>query len=254
VEDVSVRQADGVTWAADPTGGSVAKISDGGRVLKKVTAPFEAPAAVSVNQNDGCCWLADPDKNRVYRLDADANIKVDKGGFNMPNDVSCYSQDGSCWVADTGNGRVVKLGADGSEKFSRNVLAPLAVAVDERNGDCWVACATRIYKYSASGSRRKELTGLTSAFGLDVNPGDGSVAVADMTRVVKYGADGNKKWEKVGFTYAIGVAVNKDDGSVWVSDMLAKKVVKLSSSGQQLLEVSAGFNTPMGIDVHYQNP
>jgi DNA-binding beta-propeller fold protein YncE len=250
---VSVRQTDGVTWVADSTGGFVAKLSDTGKVLKKLATPFTEPCAVSVNQNDGCCWVVDRKKNHVYRLDADGNVKVDKGGFDTPYDVSCYYKDGTCWVADTNNGRVVKLAADGSKKFERSVMVPMAVGVDERNGDCWVACATKVYKYSSSGAVKKELGGFSGAFGLDVNPNDGSVVVSDHTQVVKYDANGNKKWGKSGFTYAYGIAVNKDDGSIWASDFLAKKVVKLSSGGAKLAECASGFNAPMGIDVRYQN-
>jgi DNA-binding beta-propeller fold protein YncE len=254
VEDASVRQTDGVTWLADTTGSAVAKVSDKGEVLKKVTNTFEEPCAVSVNQTDGHCWVADRTKNRVYRLDADANVKVNKSGFKMPGDVSCYYKDGTCWVADTGNGRVVKLGKDGSQKFARNVAAPMAVAVDERNGDCWVAAATKAYKFSSSGTQKKELSGFRGAWGVDVNPKDGSVVFADTTRVVKYDANGNKKWEAGGFTYAWGVAVNKDDGSVWATDMLARKVVKLSGSGAKLTEYTEGLNAPLGVDVRYENP
>jgi DNA-binding beta-propeller fold protein YncE len=254
VEDASVRQADGVTWLADPTGGAVAKASDTGEVLKKLATTFEEPCAVSVNQTDGHCWVADRAKNRVYRLDADANVKVDKSGFKSPGDVSCYYRDGTCWVADTGNNRIVKLAKDGGQKFARNVLVPVAVAVDERNGNCWVAAATKVYKFSSSGTQQKELSGFRGAWGVDVNPKDGSVVFADTTRVVKYDANGNKKWEAGGFTYAWGVAFNKDDGSVWATDMLAHKVVKLSSSGAKLAEYAENLNSPMGIDVRYENP
>jgi hypothetical protein len=36
--------------------------------------------------------------------------------------------------------------------------------------------------------------------------------------------------------------------------MLAKKVVKLSSSGAKLAEYADNLNSPMGIDVRYENP
>ena len=249
--DVSVRQADGVAWVADTNGGSVTKVSDTGSTLKKVTAPFSAPCAVSVNESDGSCWVADRDGHRVYRLDANGDVQVNKGGFNTPADVSCYAGDGACWVVDGGNDRVVKLGADGSRKFDRRVMAPVAVAVDERNGGCWVACFTTVVKYSASGNKERELTGFSGIYGLAVSPSDGSVVVADEKRVVKYDASGNRKWQKGGFTFAFRVDINKDDGSDWVSDVVAKKVVKLSSGGEQLLTISTGLSIPTGVDVRY---
>jgi DNA-binding beta-propeller fold protein YncE len=172
----------------------------------------------------------------------------------MPWDVSCYYKDGTCWVADTGNGRVVKLAQDGSKMFERGAPGATSVAVDERNGDCWVAASTKLIKYSADGAKKKEVGGLTGANGVDVNPSDGSVVVADLKRVLKFDANGNKKWETGGFNTALRVAVNKDDGSVWVSDAQAKKVAKLSSGGKKLLVLASGFSFPMGLDVRYENP
>jgi hypothetical protein len=246
---VSVWQTDGAAWFADPTGDFVAKVSDSGEELARITG-LGGPCAASVNQNDGSCWIACREGDRVMRFNASGEIQVDLSGFNMPNDVSCYSQDGSCWVADAGAGRVVKLSPNGVELLVIPVLAGMSVAADERNGDCWVGCSTKMIKYSAAGQKLREVGTVTLPNDLDVNPNDGSVVAADQKRVITFDSAGNQIWSVPGLQYASGVAFNQDDGSVWATDMLAKKFLHYSSSGAKILEITVDVVTPMGVDVY----
>lgn len=246
---MSVWQTDGAAWIADPTGDFVVKLSDNGEELVRITG-LDGARAASVNQNDGSCWVACTEGNRVYRFNANGETEVDVGGFTMPYDVSCYSQDGTCWVADVGGGRVVKLSPNGTELIAIPVLAALSVAVDERNGDCWVGCSTKMLKYSASGQRLREFGGVIGPSDLDVNPNNGSVVAADQTRIVTFDSEGNQIWLAGGLQYASGAAFNQDDDTVWATDLLDKKLIHYSGSGAKILEITLELVSPMGVDVY----
>lgn len=247
---MSVWQADGSVWVPDSTAGEVVKLSDTGEVLKRIGG-FDGPTSVSVNENDGSCWVGDYSGNHVYRLDANGNKKVTKGGFDEVNGVACYARDGTCWVISGQDHRLVKLDKNGAVKTDLDLGAtsgPVSVAVDPRNGDCWVGCIQKLLKVSRAGAILLEIpVSLLMPLAIDCNGNDGSVAVTTTNKISKYDANGNLKWEKEEFTLATGIRFFLVDNTIWVADMQAKKIVGYSASGNKIRTITAGLNNPMTV-------
>ncbi len=119
---------------------------------------------------------------------------------------------------------------------------PASVAVDPRDGSCWVATKRSVYKFSADGKQLTKLDGFSEP-SLAVSPLNGECWVADsnMARVVRISEAGQQlaviTIEGLGQPKAI--SVNAKDGTCWVLDPFTQKIVKLSADGAVLLETVA---------------
>lgn len=117
------------------------------------------------------------------------------GQLSDPGQVDVNDADGRVYVADTGNNRVevFKQTSAGMEFDSEvAVTAPTGVAVDQADGDVYVANASGISKFDAAMTPVAGWTdpGVTGALTVDGSTGDLLVADAGANLIRRFHADG----------------------------------------------------------------
>ncbi len=169
---LTVSPLNGECWVADSNKARVVRISAAGQQLAVIAIEgVTQPKSISVNPKDGTCWVLDPFTQKVVKLSADGAILVETtavpAGSAMMLTALSASLDGGCWVAvmvDTMNDSVVKLSAAGKQVLKVDGYAmPSGLAVDPRDGGCWVANTNggQIVKLSAAGQTVASIGGLT---------------------------------------------------------------------------------------------
>jgi DNA-binding beta-propeller fold protein YncE len=248
---VSVNPSDGSCWVASVgycsspyadrrthVGASVVKVAGSGMELLRFTA-ISSPAAVAVNPTDGSCWVSDADLGQIIHLSADGAELWRGGDVTSPFSLSANPRDGSCWVADEGvwdpsqakytNAVVAHLAADGRELWRTTTFTgACTVAVDPRDGSCWVAdseatpgSGRTLVHLAEDGSEISGSACPGSPWAMAVNPSDGSVWAsaydqeAKIQTVAHIAADGRLLSNSGPFAFVDAVAVDPTDGSCW---------------------------------------
>jgi len=169
---LEVNPKNGDCWVADSSNGKVLRLSESGGKLNTIEIPnVTQPKSISVNPADGSCWVLDSFTHKLVKLSADGKILLESA--TVPADtaiMSTYlsaSTDGGCWAAvmiDMANDQVIKFGADGKKVLSAGGFSmPSGLAVDHKDGGCWVADSngSRFVKLSSSGAVVANITGLS---------------------------------------------------------------------------------------------
>ena len=263
---IAVNRTTGCCWVACPSVGEVVKLSPAGERIFTVNLPSASGGvnAIAVEESDGSVRCANSGMFWVLKLN-DAGEELWRVDVFVPEDLSVYETDGACWVAHffdhTNNAGLTKLDKDGNVLFTRDPggdAGSYGVAVDQRNGDCWVVGTDgKLYKYTAAGDVKFEVSTGLYIRDLAIFPGDGSVVlltsdtVANLSYLTKFDANGNDLWT-AGVSYdASYVAVNPNDNTIWVSHD-EKGLVKYSPTGQELLTVKPTDSFyPDRLSVHY---
>jgi len=217
---LNVDPNDGSVWLGLPNTDQVAKLDDTGQEIFRVP-DFDSPSSFVVDPNDSSVWIADGRKVVKLTPEGMELFRRDVPGFfsNAPQQIDVFNTDGSVWHG--GFDDVFKWSSDGVLlKRLSGFDRPVSVAVDQRDGNVWIA------------DLMVTSTGQT---------GD----------VVKLDSEGNELIRKNLGLPPLAVAVDSADGSVWVgagSDIIDGAVFKLSSKGDVLLTLqSEAFNEPRAI-------
>jgi PKD repeat protein len=192
---IDVDPVDGSVWLGeqswlDPTPGRLIHLSAGGAELWATTDYMFPVYGVSANPNDGSCWVSTTfwflgHEIRHYAADgtplfADLAyrawaISVDEG------DDSVWHTTG---MSPVGPGDVVHRAEDGSEIWRADFVDPQAVAVNPRDGSCWVSDGVEIIYLASDGTELwRGVYGSPFWAGggasIAVDPRDGSCRVGD---------------------------------------------------------------------------
>ncbi|MFB3879931.1 MAG: S-layer homology domain-containing protein [Armatimonadota bacterium] len=182
-DHLAVNPTDGSVWLADWYSDRVLHLSSSGGLLWQSTN-FYSPDCVAVNPTDGSAWVADSWNHQVVHLAASgAELWRSPANYEVYW-VAVDPADGSCWFSYYDyyyTGWVGHVAANGAMLFSTPVDCPDALAVDTRNGSCWVldSCTGDLIHIAKNGGALSRTTGLLGPIWLSLNPADKSLWAAD---------------------------------------------------------------------------
>ncbi|MGQ9608509.1 MAG: NHL repeat-containing protein [bacterium] len=166
--------------------------------------------------------------------------------------TNSYAQyNGECWAADYTN--VIKISGNKATKIA-GFSQPLSVAVNSKDGICWVADtdAVSVKKLSSSGKLITKLEGIFDAqpLSIAVDPNDGSCWVATINAVYKFSSEAKQLFKREGYNEPV-LIVNPKNGDCWIADSNNARIVRLSSDGKQLSVIQPdGINQPKSISIN----
>jgi len=255
-------QYSGECWVADYN--NVFKISSNGKTMK--ISGFFQPLSLSINPVDGSCWVADTDALSVRKLSADGKELAKLNGSSQPpvftsnpSSVSVDSRDGSCWVGVFDS--IYKFSSDAKQLLKIEGFDEPVVAVNSKNGECWVADSNnaRVVRLSADGKQlgTMQVEGISQPKSLSVNPADNTCWVLDpfTQKVARLSPDGKVLAQASvappdGSAIMATCVVATPESGCWVGLMIDAtandQVLKLSADGKQLLSVG-GFGMPSSL-------
>jgi DNA-binding beta-propeller fold protein YncE len=147
---------------------------------------------------------------------------------------------------------VVKLDTNGNELVRVEGYSARDIAVDPRDGSCWVAAlwGGNIVKLDAIGNELV-LVGEVGAYGISVNPVDGCCWVACPDGVIKLDADGNELIQIPSFVSVKLVSTNYTENSCWIAGgrSFEHAIAKLDTNGNELVWVG-GFSQIVSLSVN----
>ena len=196
-------QYNGECWVVSK-GDTVYKLYADGNADPQVIPNLPQASAAEVNPADGVVWIAVSAANTVYRYNPNTGDFLAIPDINRPNMVSINPADGSAWIAGyDGVKKVVETQLDdGTRALQAVVTIPAhepAVAVNPKDGSAWITNARGpIERYDAAGTK-----------------------IADAPTM------GEPK----------GVTVDYE-GNAWISDSQHSVLMRVSPSGQKLVEIT----------------
>ncbi|MEW6428277.1 MAG: PKD domain-containing protein [Thermodesulfobacteriota bacterium] len=260
---------DGTVWVVQSSR-IVHLNATGSTVLHTITGV--SPKGIAVNPADHSVWVTEQSKNRLLRftagLPAAYDLTVDTGhhqvfsGFSSPTFLDVDSRSNTVWIANSGPGQIIRLRGDapsgydiatasGYHRAATGFSSVTAIRANQSDSSVWILSSAQVSKLDATGRTVLfQMSGLSSANGLDVNFLDGSAMVIEQYgRIRRFAADGSLIYNHPGFYFSpdyrnnIGVAVNPFDGSAWV--VTNRNIVELAGNGT-VLQQTAPFTTWQG--------
>lgn len=263
---ISINPNDGSVWIADTDAIRIKKLSSTGKELLTIDKVLDnqQPISVAVDPKDGSCWAATA--TTLYKFSAEGKQILKKEGFNEPS-LIVNPKNSECWIADSNNARIVKLSPDGKElavMTVEGISQPKSISINPDNDTCWVLdpFSMNAVKLSADGKVLVKASvsppgGATIATSVSASSDGGCWVsiVVDFTKpnqdiVVKLSADGKLTGTYAGFAMPSTVCFDPKDKGCWVADSNNGKIVKLSATGQKILNLT-GFGQPKSVTVAY---
>ena len=172
--------------------------------------------------------------------------------------VNAHAQyNGECWAADYYN--VFKIASSGQPVQIQGFSQPLSLAINPKDGSCWVANtdAILVMKISAAGdpiltinSQDQPQVFKSQPASVAVDPRDGSCWVGVRDTVYKFSSDAKQLAAVPGFNEPI-LAVNPKNGECWIADSSNARIVRLSADGAQLGAMQIdGVTQPKSISIN----
>lgn len=255
------RFQEGAVWVTDFYNSRLVKVSKKGEqeiVYSGVSGiEFNDISCIAVNENNGDLWIADQGNRRVVMIDTSGGGIISQG-HPGPVSLSVNNLTGECWVADVKSKTVAKIvpKVGSIPDVFGGFENPVYLSVNPREGTCWVADSTRVFKLLSDGTPAiPAINGFVHAAFVSVNSLTGECWVLDKrpgknnSVLVKLGNGGERLLDGVGaFTSPNAIAVNPFDGSCLVSDTGNRRIVRISTDGEVLSELS-GFYWPWGVAI-----
>lgn len=251
--DLCVHRATGCCWYVNDDKDTLVKVSSTGEQLETIHASYDSITSIGVNQTDGSlraiCWS--PCQVKSFSKQGDSLWDT---AFRTAHYLDVYNKDGSCWVShepEYSNSCVLtKLDKNGRKVFEikNQYNDAREVAIDQRNGDCWVRCWNySIFKYSARGVKLMEFDADPNLRCIAVSERDGSLYLTygyEPGHLVKYNSSGMKQWDKVLDEAGGNLAVDPINDTIWVCSGYENGLVEYSSDGDKLFAIN---RTPLFI-------
>jgi DNA-binding beta-propeller fold protein YncE len=262
---ISINPNDGSAWIADTDAIRVKKISATGKVLITIDKGFSTnPISVAVDPNDGSCWMATA--TTLFKYSSEGKQISTKEGFNEPA-LIVNPKNSELWIADSNNSRVVKMSSDGNQLgvFAiEGITQPKSISVNPDDGTCWVLdpFTMTVVKLSPDGKPLTKASvspagGATMATSVSASSDGGCwvAIIVDFTKpnqdiVMKLSSDGKQTGSYAGFAMPSTVCFDPKDKGCWVADSNNGRIVKLSPTGQKVVNLS-GFGQPKAVTVAY---
>jgi hypothetical protein len=170
------------------------------------------------------------------------------------NVAAANPTDGTIWLVEGAN--VTHLAPDGTLLFRSPALyAPYTLAVDPKNGSCWVLEGSfdQLLHFAADGTLLSATPG-QGTYGAVVSPSpfDGSAWVAGYDHASHISAAGQEVWRANWRSFPI--VVDPNDGSAWVSDGNTGVVARLRSDNTEVWRLTGvGDGSAAGEDLRNQS-
>lgn len=216
------------------------------------------PIDLVLDKSNDRIWVADETQGKIFVFNRQREKTREVDGFEKPVSIDCVMNDGSCWIADSKAETVTKI----SNAFQtivqiKDLINPTSVSVNQLTGDCWVADSSRILKFDTSG--RLQLTiksPVDLARYLAVDSESGNCWVLDFSlyayqsRLFCFNSDGDKLLEIPGFSWPENLKVNPFDRSCIVTDSGAGRILKISSDGNIIGQIT-GYDYTRGLFIEF---
>ena len=246
-------------WVTENGNQQIAKLTHDSRHLIHRTGRFSAIVDIEPNPRTGEVWVL----NNFIGIEGNLKKVTPEGRvderfitFESPTDAALNYDLNEIWVTDTQQSSVTKLDSIGNTIFTiHEFTIPTLVAVDQRNGNCWVAHNDSVSRVLSDGTQvLKSGVRFDSITSMDLNSEDGSVWLVDGTRIVKINQNGDFLLEiKAPLTFPGKIAINDSTGELWAINDNPAGLYKFSPTGEMLFDVTVSFS-PDNISVNlYDN-
>jgi len=246
---VSVAQTSSI-WVSDSERRNVLQpVYYGQETLQ--TGKYLEPQPIDGNLGIGSIWISDSLRRNVVRADYDGRELVRAEQFHQPKLIAANPVDGTVWVADKSDRKLVKIDRGGKTLIKLDKSIPIGMVVNPKDGSLWVADVSRNYiiKFDRNG---EEIFRVGKQFrfpkSIDIDPLDGSVWAGFEQEIVHFDSDGDIISITLGFSSPMSVSVNPVDGTVWVTDTDHAEVVKLASTGAEMIRIKKSFRRAKRIE------
>ncbi len=204
----------GDVWVADFTGQHLVRYDTLGNELDRIEG-FEEITSLDIAGPQGGCWIADGPGGDVHRFSHNAVQELSlENTFDYPQSISTSYQNDWAWVSDSL--RLHRVWQDG--RIDSVAVSPYVfydLSTDQTTGDCWALV-------------------IENAEGAD--------------RAIKYSFAGDVLAETRGFSFTRDIEANSHNGGCLIADSGNFRVVRLSSTGNILSELT-GLGAPWALAV-----
>ena len=203
-------------------------------------------------------WVADETQGKIFVFNRQGEKIGEMDGFEKPVSIDCHLNDGFCWVADSKDGSITKISnALQTVVQIEDLYNPTSVSVDQLTGDCWVADSSRILKYDMKGKLRLTIEPQANFLRyLAVDSELGHCWILDFnfyayqSRLFCFNNNGDKLLELSGLSWPENLKVNPFDHSCIVTDSGAGRILKISSDGTIIGQVT-GYDYTRGLFIEF---
>jgi len=169
---IATSPVDGSLWVTERSGQRLRHYSSAGVPLG--ARPIPLPSRVAVDSASGDVWVTSLSTGWVWHFSPAMQVE-DSVRLSGPIGIAVDPRRGTVWVADAVANQLVALNTSNGAVRSRFAAPgePRDVSVDLARGEPWVAArvAGSVYRFSASGVRLSQVSGLGDVYELKLDPG-----------------------------------------------------------------------------------
>lgn len=252
--DIEVDKADRTVWVADTNNNRVFQASRYGKDKAYIIDDdIIGPHHVAVSPQERALWVTNALKGEVIKFSLEDKRELFRvKGFKIPHDIMASAYDGIVWVGDNERKELIRISPQGRilSRLKKDFLDMGHLAVDPRDGSCWVTTDSHLVVKVSSDGR----TILAKIEGIDgfmavIDPKDGGCWVSDFKKgeVVKISSGGQVIKRVGGFTNCLGMSeIDARERVFWLANSGKGEIVKLNTDGEILSRIG-GFSRPVMI-------
>ena len=219
---------------------------------------YGEPIDLVMDKSNDRVWIADETQGKIFVFNRQGEKVKEINGFKKPVSIDSYLYDGSCWIADSKAETVTKISSTFQTIVQiKDLINPTSVSINQRTGDCWVADSSRILKYDMKSKLRLTIEPQANFLRyLAVDSELGRCWILDFnfyafqSRLFCFNNSGEKILELSAFSWPENLKVNPFDHSCIVTDSGAGRILKISSDGTIIGQVT-GYDYTRGLFIEY---
>ncbi len=169
---IATSALDGSLWVVERSGQRVRHYTRDGAPLG--ARPLALPSRVAVDSTTGDAWVTSLSTGWVWHVTPAMQVE-DSVRLSGPIGIAVDHRRGTVWVADAAANQLVALDlATGAVRARYSAPGePRDVSVDLARGEPWVAArvAGTVYRFSATGVRLAQVSGLGDVYEVKLDPG-----------------------------------------------------------------------------------
>ena len=137
---VSVYREVGSIWVADTGNRQIVKVSAEGEILIKKEG-FDAPVSITTDAVRRATWVVDYGGHAIHVLALNGVKQGSVTGLGGPVELAISEVNGHAWVVEQDSNCVAEISNNGLSIVRRikGFRHPSAIAIDQRNGDVYIA-------------------------------------------------------------------------------------------------------------------
>jgi streptogramin lyase len=169
---VKTSPVDGSVWVTERAGQRLRHYTRDGVPLG--VRPITLPSRVAVDSSSGEVWVTSLSTGWVWHFSPAMQVE-DSVRLSGPIGIAVDPRRGTVWVADAVANQLVALNSSNGTVRGRFSAPgePRDVSVDVERGEPWVSArvAGTVYRFSASGVRLAQVSGLGDVYEVKLDPG-----------------------------------------------------------------------------------